>query len=406
VGVRECGRRLFIGRPIPAGPPPLHPHIPLPPLSPADLRAHFPHAARMVYLDHAAISPLARPVAGAVEAYLRERSETRPNNSWETMPRLERARERAARLMNAPVERVELAPNTSYALNVLALGYPWQPGDRVAVPACEFPANAHPWLQLRARGVEVDLVPHAQGVVTVEDLEKALAPRTRVVAVSWVQFLSGYRLDLPALAEVVHARGALLAVDAIQGLGGLALDVGAAGVDFLACGGQKWLLGMQGAAVLYLTEALQERLAPVRGYLNGPVDWDDLSSFADTLHPDARRFRVGTLPMAPLVALDAALGLLLDVGPEAVERRVLALARRAAAGADRLGLRRYGPDEVLSGIVTVEHPAPEAAHARLVQENVHLALRDRKLRFSPHAYNTGEEIDAALEAVAGTLAAT
>ena len=299
-------------------------------MTPAAFRAHFPHTERMVYLDHAGIGPLPRPAAAAVRAFLDERGVTNPNNYWDTAPTIERARARAAELMGAPAGRVEFAPNTSYALNVLALGYPWRPGDRVAVPACEFPANLHPWLQLRPRGVSVDLIAHTRGVVTVEDVERALTPETRVVAVSWVQFLSGSRLDLAALAELVHARGALLAVDAMQGLGALALDAPAAGVDFLACGAQKWLLGLQGAAFFYVTEALQDRLVPVRGWMNGPVDWDDFFAVSDALHPDATRFRVGTLAAAPLVALDASLGLLLELDRDEAERHVLALAARLA----------------------------------------------------------------------------
>lgn len=372
----------------------------------AAFRAQFPHTERLVYLDHAGLGPLPRPAVEAVQTFLEERSLTNPNNYWSALPRIQRARERAAAMLGAPAARVDFTPNTSYALNALALGYPWQPGDRVAVPACEFPANLHPWLQLRALGVGVDLIGHTDGVVTADDVARALTPATRVVAVSWVQFLSGDRIDLAAVADVVHARGAVLAVDAMQGLGAFRLDAPALGLDFVACGAQKWLLGMQGAAFLYVTEDLQEQLRPVRGWMNGPVDWDDFFNVSEDLHPDAMRFRVGTLASGPLVALDASLGLLLDLDPEEAEGQVLAMARRIADGLDTLGLARFGTGGVPnSGIVTTRHPAPEEAHARLQAAGIHVALRDRKLRFAPHAYTTEGDVDRALEAVAATLAA-
>src|SRR5688572_30346129 len=150
------------------------------PVTPADLRSLFPHTDDMVYLDHAALGPLARPVVSAVDSYLLERGETNPGNHLERFGTVDRLRERVAQLVGAPAARVDLAPNTTYALNVMAMGFPWQRGDRVAIPSCEFPANAHPWLQLRRLGVEVDLVPHTRGVVSVEDIERTLTPRTRL----------------------------------------------------------------------------------------------------------------------------------------------------------------------------------------------------------------------------------
>ncbi|MDX1419175.1 MAG: aminotransferase class V-fold PLP-dependent enzyme [Rubricoccaceae bacterium] len=372
------------------------------------LRAHFPHTERLAYLDHAATGPLSGPVIEAVHRFLDERHRLNPNNYADAAPVLERGRARLGRLLGCAPERVAYVPSTSHGLNVLALGYPWRPGDRVAVPACEFPANRQPWLGVRERyGVEVDVVPSEGGVVTVEAVEAALRPETRVLAVSWVQFLSGARCDLAALSALCRSRGVVLAVDAIQGLGALRLDVVRTGVDFLSSGGQKWMLSMQGSAFVYVTEALQERLRPVRGWLNGPVDWDDFGAVTDAFHPDATRYHVGTPATAALVALDAALGLHFDTGPAWVEERVLGNAARLAEGLARLGLARFGSDDPAhaSGIVTVEHPEPEALHAHLLDCDVHVSLRDRKLRFAAHAYNSDDELDAALDAVAtfGTL---
>ncbi len=364
-------------------------------------RANFPHAEGMVYLDHASTGPLSTPVMEAIQAYLEQRHRTKPNNFFDLLPTINRGRTRIATLLGCDRERIEYAPNTSYGLNVLALGFPWKAGDRVAVPDCEFPGNVQPWLGLLERyGVEVDFISTRDGAFTIADVEQKLRPETRVLAVSWVQFLSGFRCDLSALVGLAHANGTLLAVDAIQGLGALQLNVQDTGVDFLASGGQKWMLATQGSAFVYVSEEIQDRLLPVRGWMNGPVDWDDFGAFTDKLHPNATRFRVGTINSVGCVALDAALGLYLEAGPAWVEERVLANARKMADGLDAIGMKRFGSRDAnhASGIVTVEVPEPEAMFAHLEKCGIHIAVRDRKLRFAAHAYNSGEEIDRTLDA--------
>ncbi len=367
-----------------------------------DLRRHFPHTETWAYLDHASTGPLSQPVMDAVGAFLDQRHRTKPNNYLDVEPIVARAWDRLGQVIGAPTERVEFAPNTSAALNVLAQGLDWQPGDRVAVPACEFPANVYPFLGLEDRGVELDFIPHERGTFTVEDVERTLTPRTRLVSVSWVQFLSGFRADLAAIGALCRDRGVLFCVDAIQGLGALQLDVSHVPIDFLACGGQKWLLGMQGTAFFYVTEALQARLRPVRGWLNGPMDWDDFLSYPTDFHDDARRFRIGTLNHAGIVGLDAALGLYLDAGPAWCEAQVLARSAQAAEGLERLGLRRYGSADPAhaSGIVAVEHPDPEGLFEAMQARGIAVAVRDRRLRIAPTYYNTPEEVDRALETVA------
>ena len=366
------------------------------------LRQHFPHTDEWAYLDHASTGPLSRPVREAVDAFLDQRHRTKPNNYFDVAPTVERARERIGQLLGAPTARVEFAPNTSAALNVLAQGLDWQPGDRIAVPACEFPANVYPWLGLEEKGVALDLIPHERGTFTVDDVERTLTPETRLVSVSWVQFLSGFRADIEAIGALCRERGILFCVDAIQGVGALRMDVADLPVDFLACGGHKWVMGMQGLGFFYVTEALQAQLRPVRGWLNGPIDWDDFLSYPTDFHDDARRFRIGTLNHTGVVALDAALGLYLDAGREWCESQVLARSHEVADGLDRLGLRRFGSADPAhaSGIVAVEHPDPEGLFEAMEAEGIAIAVRDRKLRVSPTYYNTPDEVARVLDTVA------
>ena len=373
----------------------------------AALRSQFPHIERWTYLDHASIGPVPTPAFEAVTAHLAQRYHHEPNTFPTDEPVLNRLKGRIASLLGTSAARVEFAPNTSYALNVLAQGFPWQPGDRVAIPEMEFPANVYPFLELRRRGVEVDFIRCRDGQFALADVEAALTPRTRLVAASWVQFLSGFRCDVAAVAALAHDRGAFFSLDAIQGLGALRLDVEAAGVDFLACGGHKWLMGMPGAGFLYASEEVQALLAPTPGWLNGPIDWDDLRAAQDAmpLHADAGRFRVGTLNVSGLISLDASLGLLGSLDPAAAEAHVLAMRRRLADGLDRLGLPRLGrwAPEHDAGIVTVAPETPEPLAAALEAAGVRVALRDRKLRFSPHVYTHPDEVDRALYVLRGAL---
>ena len=369
---------------------------------PDRFRALLPHTEHLVYLNHAATGVLSKPVRAAVDAYLEERHRTEPENYERVQPIVEEARERVGRLVGAPKERVAFAANTSSALNVLAEGFPWQPGDRIALPACEFPANVYPFLHQQRKGVEVDFIAHREGTFTPEDVERALTPQTRLVTLSWVQFLSGFCADLEAIAALCRERGILLCVDAIQGLGALQLDAPALGIDFVAGGSHKWLMGTQGLGFLYVSEDLQERLTPRAGWLHGPVDWENFFDYELAFHEDAARYHLGTMNHVGIITLHAALGVYEDLGPAWVEERVVHNARDLAAGLANLGFARWGTDDPArgSGIVTVAHPEASALYEHLHGQGIRLAMRNGLLRFSPHAYNTEAELDAALEAIA------
>ncbi|MEM1095075.1 MAG: aminotransferase class V-fold PLP-dependent enzyme [Bacteroidota bacterium] len=370
-----------------------------------DLRALFPHTAHQTYLHHAAIAPLSTPVREAISAYLDERNHTNVENYFDVMPTMLETRERLARLIGAPVERVEFAQNTSAALNVLAEGLDWRPGDRIAVPACEFPANVYPFLNLADRGVTVDFIPHERGVFTLDDVARTITPQTRLVSVSWVQFLSGYRVDLQALGQLCADRDVLLCVDAIQGLGAFSLDVQACQVDFLACGGHKWLMGPMGQGFLYLTEALQTQLRPAAGWLHGPVDWDNFFDYDLTFHDDATRFRLGTTNNLGIMGLHAALGLREQCGDAWCTAQVQHLTEHLRKHVLALGLTVYGPatQADAGGIVTFEHDAPEALFEALNHASVKAGLRNRMIRLAPTYYNHINDVERAIDVVGAFL---
>ena len=370
-----------------------------------DLRSHFPHTEHQTYLNHAAVSPMSRPVREAIDAYVGERHGADPEAPVENfesfLPVIQETKDRVATVLGTESNRVEFVPNTSAGLNVLARGLEWQAGDRIAVPDGAFPTNVYPFLNLEAEGVKVDFVPTEEGAYTVEDVANTLQPETRLLSLSWVHFLSGFRADLEALGALCEAHDILFCVDAIQGLGALQIDVEAANIDFLAAGGHKWLMAAQGIGVLYCDEALQDRLRPPTGWLHGPVDWEHLDDYALTFHDDARRFRTGTLNSMGVAALHAALGLHLDVGAESCEERVLELSTTLADELGARGLPRYGTDDPshASGIVTVEPERPEALFEHLKEHGITGAFRNRKLRLAPTYYNDQSDLRAVLRAL-------
>ncbi len=368
----------------------------------SEIRHEFPHVQNGVYVNHAATGVFSRPVVEALARYAQARHGDDIEHWLAFEPVIDRTLERLGAVIGAPATRVEFAASTSDALSLLAEGLDWQQGDRVAVPGCEFPANVYPFLHLHGRKVETDFIPHTDGVVTLNAIEKALTPRTKLVSVSWVQFLSGYTLDLRAVADLVHAHGALLCVDAIQGVGALRIDVAEAGIDFMACGVQKWLMGPRGLAFLYVTEALQEILRPRAGWLQGPVDWDNFFDYSLAFHPDARRFRTGTLNQMGIAALHAALGLYLDADPDACAARVLENAATLRDGFVYQGLTLYGSADPrhASGIVTLAHPDPDGLFDSLTAQGIQASVRNRLVRFSPSWYNTPDEMAQVLNAVA------
>jgi cysteine desulfurase / selenocysteine lyase len=364
----------------------------------AEYRALFPVTERYAYLNHAAVAALCRPATDALAAYWHAQSHEGIASELAHMPLIESNRRQMARLINADPDEIAWVANTSVAVGLVAGSVRWQAGDNVVTTDEQFPANIYPWLALREDGVETRLVPRRAGCVPLEDLAARMDARTRLVAVSWVEFNSGFRQDIAALGALCRARGALLLVDAMQGLGGLQADVRAWDADFVAVAAHKWLLGPQGLGMLYVRQA---RLAELRPLLMG---WrsvgraQDFGDYDQPWLPNARRFEGGTPNLSAHVAFAPVLRLLLDVGPARIERQIRGLtdhlvARLRAHGHAALSPRAGGE---WSGIVCFRPrggESPDAIVARLTAAGVSVSARSGVVRVSPHFYNTAADID-------------
>lgn len=371
-------------------------------------RQLFPHTEQgLIYLNHAAVSPLSTRVLKAQIAHLQDRS----SGSIETYPddvkQSERTKGCIDRLINAESwERIAFTGNTSDALNIVAGGLGWKPGDRILLNDLEFPANVYPYTHLRSHGVEIDFMRPTDGRITPEMIYAALRPRTRLLALSAVQYLSGYRSDLALLGELCRSRGILFVVDAMQAVGCIKIDVQEMKIDALAAGAPKWLMGPQGIGFLYLTEELQARIHQKNfGWLSVETPWD-FFNFDQSPAATARRYESGTVNIPGMWGFHASLTTLLEVGLDKIESHVLALTEALTAQFRETSLRLYSPtdDRERAGIVSIWPPDGIDAtdvFNELTKEHVLVSMRGGRIRFSPHFYNTMEEIH---EAVKRTVA--
>ncbi len=354
----------------------------------------------LVYLNHASAGVLPFRTRDALVALVEGQSRAGLLGFLDVELNLDRTRERVGAFIGASGSEIALLRNTSDGANTIARGFPFESGDEVIICDNEFPANAHPWLVLRASGVLVRTIETARERLTPDVLRAHISKNTRVVAVSWVSFGDGYRHDLAALAEIAHAHGAIFCVDAIQALGAFPLDVRAMGIDALYAGGAKWLLALPGASFLYVSSELRERLAVKwRGWRDVANIWNFLD-YEQDLAPDGTRFEGGTVNFVGVAAMEHSMYVLENAGIDRISSHVLALTDRLYAGLHECGatIATQRGDGTSSGIITFTLPGrdPVALGRNLGEAGFCVTYRPTGIRVSPHGYNTEAEIDAFL----------
>lgn len=368
-----------------------------------EIRAKFPITRNFNFLNHAAVAPMSLPAAEAMAGYAQELAQYAYLQG--TYYRAaERVRQAAARLINADSSEVTFTKNTSEGVNYVAGGVQWVTGDNIVSTAMEFPANVYPWLALQPRGVTLRTVEEDEGRIPFDRLAAAIDRRTRLVTVSAVQWSNGLRTDLVRLGELCRAKGVLLFVDAIQGLGVHPLDVRAMNIDFLAAGAHKWLCGPEGVGIFYCKRELIGHIKPTEiGYMGMKHSYESGEIRIDP-HDDARRFDSGTYNLAGVCAMGASIQMLLDFGIENVQVRVKQLTDQLVEGAKAKGWVVHSPRTASewSGIVSIscDRHDTDALRKHLRSEyKIIVANRFGRLRASPHFYNTPEEMQQLVEAL-------
>ncbi len=364
-------------------------------------RSYFDVADKRIYLNHAAYAPLSTPVVQAMDGYFEHRRQGSPLTWSIAESHREGLRKNYGQLINAPAERVAMMANTVTGINILATGLDWRSGDHILLYAAEFPANVMPFLNLQEKGVEVEFLEAGDGRVTPDLFAAAIRPATRLISVSSVQYLTGYRSDLKSISELCHAHQIIFSVDAIQSVGVIPTDVLEMGIDFMSVGGHKWMMSPLGSGFLYVTEELQSRLKlTYRGYM-GHVNPVDYGNFDQELSPDARRYELGAFNAPSIVGAEQATELLLGCDPAHIFRHVRRLLNQFEEGLAEIPfelIHDFSEAEV-SGICLFSHTNSqrnEAVYEALTTAGVNLSLRGAGLRIAPHYYNTVEEITALL----------
>jgi selenocysteine lyase/cysteine desulfurase len=358
-----------------------------------EYRQCFPVTERYVYLNHAAVAPLVRPAAEAMQ-WLAGDALMHGSVHYDVwVAEYDRLRASAGRLMDADPAEIAIVKNTSEGIATVVLGIDWRAGDRIAVFEEEFPANFLPWKKLEERGVRITWLSLNDALDRIDEAARG----ARLLTVSFVNYLSGHRVDLEAIGEICQRHGCFFFVDAIQGLGAFPLSARRARIDALSADGHKWLLGPEGCGILYVRRDIQDAVKPAE------LGWTNFARFADyaardlTLRPDAGRYECGTLNTIGIFGLRAAIDFLLGIGMERIAPVVQASGDEIAAQVTARGYEVLGQrtPQNGSGIVSFRRAGADARHiVRLLkQREIIAAPRQGWVRVSPHFYVGPEGVE-------------
>lgn len=369
------------------------------------IRALFPVTERSNYLNHAAVSPPPIKTIEAIQSQLKDVSENGSVNFRSWIATKERTRALLAEMLGAQPEQIAFLRNTSDALSTVANGLDWQPGDNIVTFRNEFPSNIYPWLRLReAFGVEVRMCEDPNGRVDLDELIALIDGKTRLVAISHVQYASGFRADLERIGRAARAHDALLVVDAIQSLGVVPMDVEAQLVDVAAGACHKWLLTPEGVGWLYLSPRARERVEPTLvGWISVPNP-EDYGNFDQSWNAGTLAWETGTGPISLIHGLEESLKLLQGIGVQTIQRYLETLTDHLC---ERLRHTSYQlvssrlPEEksAIVCIRAVDGLSPLDLYSHLKNKNIITAPRGDRLRISPHVYNSLDEIDSLVNAL-------
>ncbi|MGH9872140.1 MAG: aminotransferase class V-fold PLP-dependent enzyme [Pyrinomonadaceae bacterium] len=369
------------------------------------LRALFPVTRHAIYLNHAAVSAPPTPTINAIKSQLADVSENGSVNFRKWLAVRESARQLLAGMLGARPEQVAFMRNTSDGLSTVANGLEWRAGDNLVTFRREFPSNLYPWLRLRdALGVEVRVCEERDGRVDVDELIRLVDARTRIIAISQIQYASGFRVNLERIGRVARAHDALLVVDVIQALGVIPVDVQAELVDVAAGACHKWLLTPEGVGFLYLSTRARERIQPTLVGWTSVPNPDDYGNYEQGWNEGTLAWETGTGPVALVHGLEASLKLLNEVGVARIQAHLESLTDHLCeqlrnTAYEVVSSRRTGEK---SQIVCIRNSAGLSSmdvYAHLKKKNIITAPRGDRLRISPHFYNTLEEMDELVKAL-------
>jgi selenocysteine lyase/cysteine desulfurase len=365
------------------------------------IREQFPYLKHgKIYFNHASTGPLCAPVLESIQRVLYEKSETNIDEYLGLQAVINETKTDLASLINTFPDRIAFVDNTTNGINILAAGLQLKPGDHILLNDLEFPANVYPFLNLQKKGIVIDFAKSHDGIVSAEDIIENIVPETKLVSISQVQFLTGYRVNLEKIGKVCREKEIFFSVDAIQGLGAVRLDVLNDNIDFVSAGSQKWLLGLQGLGFIYISEKLQKKVEQdCIGWLSVEDAWNFLH-YDLKLKNTADRYQGGTLNSIGIYALNASLKLFKQFNFNEIENCIV---DNSMYLIKKLGETRFKPviQEVdphnIAGIISFKDADWKKVYDSLSKENIDCSVRLGYVRMSPHFYNTKEEIDKVID---------
>jgi len=373
-----------------------------------EIRELFPVTKHTIYVNHAAVSPYSEWVKKEMENYISQRGDDRVEDFISWVEKRDQVRRKIAQLIRAETDNIAFVKNTSEGLSILASGLEWKPGDHIILMDNEFPANIYPFLNLRKFGVEIDFVKNQKGFIKIEDIKKAINKKTRLLSISFVGFLNGFKHDLVSIGEICKKNQIIFCVDGIQGIGALGIDVGRCQIDFLANGAHKWLMSPQGAGFIYLNENLLKRINLSHvGWLSVKDSWN-FFDYDLNLIDNAQRFEIATENWLGIYGMNGALDLFSKIGFKRIEGKVLAVTDRLIEHLQQLDVKIFSSLEKQhrSGIVSFmlkEREKTKNLFQTLMNEKIWCSLREGLIRISPHIYNNAEEMDRIAEVIGQNL---
>jgi cysteine desulfurase / selenocysteine lyase len=370
------------------------------------LRALFPITEHAVYLNHAAVSPPPLPTVEAVKSQIEDVVQNGSLNYQNWLFIKERARSQAAALIGAErPDQIAFMRNTSDGLSCIANGLKWNQSDNVVTFSGEFPSNIYPWLHLnRSLGVEIRMCQGMDGKFNLDELISLIDFNTRIVAISYVQYSSGFRADLERIGRAARKHDALLVVDIIQAMGVLPLDVNAQLIDAAACSCHKWLLSPEGIGLLYLSDRARARLQLTLVGWASVSHPEDFSNIDQDWKDSTLTWETGTGPISLIHGLDASLNLLTTVGVKKINDHLMSLTDHLCENLPRKNVELISSRAQMekSQIVSIRHKHGLSSfqlYSKLKAQNIITAPRGNNLRISPHFYNTHEDIETLLTAL-------
>lgn len=367
------------------------------------VRNSFPGMSGVTFLDHAAASPLPRPSIDAMVAMAERLGSVDSPNALEYADKL---RGEIAQLIKGDPAGVALTRSTAHGISLLSNGLDFVSGDNVVVVESDYPAAIYPWMARQQRGgLEVRFVRPGDDRVSVEAIFAVVDERTRVICLAEVMFVTGYRVNLPAIGAECRKRGILFCVDGMQSIGAFDIDVVASNIDLLSSGVVKWLLGPNGVSFCWMRNDLVRQLPPLIPGALCVENRMDFTSLDPVWASDAHRFEETWLPTPEMAGLRTSIAIAERVGLQTIAEGVRANASTLAATLTNMGAELRGPwpraDYELSGIVSFSHgraTAEQIGH-ELTRAQVRFSQRGKDIRLSPHYYNTSDDLNRALEAI-------